>query len=72
MVLKELIKENPQLSYTEMGGLGQGFGEAIPYFIYGYFAVQSLYLLGSVYFRRYTFILTTVVGALLFFILDFF
>jgi hypothetical protein len=37
----------------------------VPYFLYGYFAVQSFYLLGSVYFPRYSFVITTVVGSAL-------
>ncbi len=45
-----------------------GFGEAFPYFIYAFFAVQALYLLGSVYFSRFAFIKTTIAGALFIFI----
>jgi hypothetical protein len=52
-------------TYIEMISLEEGFGKMFKYLIYGYFAVQSLYLLGSVYFSRYSFIVTTVAGALL-------
>ncbi len=54
--------------YTEMNGSNDGFGSVFKYFLYAYFAVQSLYLLGSVYFSRYSFIVTTVVGALVMFL----
>lgn len=54
--------------YTEMHGSNDGFGSVFKYFLYAYFAVQSLYLLGSVYFSRYSFIVTTVVGALVMFL----
>ncbi len=40
----------------------------LPYFIYGFFAVQAFYLLGSVYFSRYSFIITTIVGSALIFV----
>ena len=40
----------------------------LPYFIYGFFAVQAFYLLGSVYFPRYSFVLTTMVGSALIFV----
>ncbi|ANI89155.1 hypothetical protein A9P82_07540 [Arachidicoccus ginsenosidimutans] len=33
--------------------------------LYAFFAVQALYLLGSVYFKKYSFVFTTAVGALL-------
>lgn len=42
-------------------------GTIIRYFIYGFIAVQALYLLGSVYFRRYSFILTTIITVFVFF-----
>lgn len=34
-------------------------------FLYAFFAVQALYLLGSVYFKKFSFVFTTAVGALL-------
>ncbi len=65
--LQEYIKKYPGSYYTEMQDYTKGFGAVIKYFIYGYFAIQALYLLGSVYFTRYSFILTTVATALLIF-----
>jgi hypothetical protein len=70
--LLEFIKDKPGVIYTEVADYSQGFGAAIPYFIYAYFAVQAFYLLGAVYFARYTFIMTTVVGALLIFAFGFY
>jgi hypothetical protein len=63
LFLDGFLKTHPGTSYTKMQDYEHGFGGAIKYFIYGYFAVQSLYLLGSVYFPRYSFVVTTVVGA---------
>jgi len=61
------MKKHPGLSYTKLTDFDNGFGGAIKYMIYAFFAIQSLYLLGSAYFRRYSFIVTTVVGALVIF-----
>jgi hypothetical protein len=44
-----------------------GFGEVFSYFIYGFFALQAFYMLGSVYFSRFSFVITTVIGAALLF-----
>ncbi|MEO6232392.1 MAG: hypothetical protein ABJB11_24645 [Ferruginibacter sp.] len=41
------------------------FSVAFPYFMYAFFAVQAFYVLGSIYFVRFSFVLTTVVGAAL-------
>lgn len=70
--LTETIKKYPNNSYREITDYEHGFGAAIKYFIYGYFAVQSLYLLGSVYFSRYSFIITTVAGAFLIFVFGYY
>jgi hypothetical protein len=64
MFIQGLMHDSPLITYTKMGGFDKGFGEVIPYFICAYFAVQAFYLLGSVYFSRYTFVITTVAGAL--------
>ena len=70
--LQNYIKTHPGNSYSPMKDFEHGFGAAIKYFIYAYFAIQSLYLLGSVYFSRYSFVVTTVVGALLVFAFGFY
>ncbi|RYF92892.1 MAG: hypothetical protein EOO00_06795 [Chitinophagaceae bacterium] len=43
----------------------------VPYLLYVFFAVQSFYLLGSVYFSRYAFIVTTIAGSVLIFLFFF-
>lgn len=45
----------------------RSFLDILPYFIYGFFAVQAFYLMGSVYFSRYSFIITTIIGSALIF-----
>jgi len=67
LFILEYIKDKPTFTYTPMPDFSKGFGEVIPYFLYAFFAVQALYLLGAVYFRRYTFVITTVVGAVIIF-----
>jgi hypothetical protein len=66
--LEGYIKRHPGSSYTKMDDFENGFGGVIKYFIYAYFSVQSLYLLGSVYFSRFSFIITTVAAAFLIFV----
>lgn len=66
--LQQYIKSHPSSVYSEITNFNRGFPSMIRYFIYAYFAVQSLYLLGSVYFSRYAFIITTVAGAFLIFV----
>lgn len=67
-LIEEYLMRHPGTSYTRANVFEQGFNSIIVYFIYGYFAVQSLYLLGSVYFSRYSFIVTTVAGASIMFV----
>ena len=67
-ILKEYMRTHPGHRYIEVTDFTHGFAGVIKYFIYAYFAVQALYLLGSVYFSRYSFIITTVVGAFLIFV----
>lgn len=49
-------------------GSDRSFLSIVPYFIYGFFAVQAFYLMGSVYFSRYSFIITTIIGSALIFV----
>lgn len=65
--LLNYIQHHPGTSYNNMTDFKSGFGAVIQNFVYGYFAVQSFYLLGSVYFSRYSLVLTTVVFASLIF-----
>lgn len=61
--VQNLVKENPRVFSFHPVNWTNSFDMVMKAFIYGYFAVQAFYLLGSVYFSRYAFILTTVVGA---------
>jgi len=72
LFIVEYIKDKPRFSYTEMRDYSKGFGEVIPYFLYTYFAIQAFYLLGAVYFSRYTFVVTTVVGAIIIFLFGYY
>lgn len=44
------------------------FMSAFPYFFLLFFAVQSFYILGSVYFNRFAFIKTTIAGSVIIFL----
>src|SRR5690606_2163917 len=68
-----LVDTKPGYSYREMTDFASSnFVQIFKNFIFGYFAVQALYLFGSVYFPRYSFILTTVVGAGLMFLFGYY
>lgn len=62
-IVKQYVSTHTGSSYIEMTDFDSGFGANFKYFIYGFIAVQALYLLGSVYFNRYSFILTSIVAA---------
>jgi hypothetical protein len=65
-ILLEYIKSHPGFRYVATDWKGET-PNIFWNFIRAYFAVQALYILGSVYFQRYAFIVTTVVGATLIF-----
>ena len=50
----------------------RSFLGVVPYFLYAFFAVQAFYLLGSVYFSRYTFVITTIAGSALIFLFSYY
>lgn len=67
--IQELVSSNP-LKYTFnriVWSPSNNNFEACYYFSCGFFGIQALYLLGSIYFRRYSFILTTIIVAFVFF-----
>ena len=66
--LHSLIAENPlKYSYRLVDLKSEnGLMSVFPNFLYGFFAVQSFYLLGSIYFSRFSFIITTVIGVAMF------
>lgn len=64
-----LVAEKPDV-YTFRRSLPDShrtFLSIMPYFLYGFFAVQSFYLMGSSFFARYSFIITTILGSVLIF-----
>ena len=66
--IQSLIKTDPlryHWRYMDWGINSNDFSVAFPYFMYAFFAVQAFYVLGSVYFARFSFVLTTVIGAVL-------
>lgn len=72
--VNSLVAENPTVySFRRSAwNSNQSFLDILPYFLYGFFAVQAFYMLGSVYFSRYSFILTTIVGSVLIFIFSYY
>jgi hypothetical protein len=60
-------------SYLQEMKWEDNFGEAIKYIIWGYFCLQSLFVLGSVYFKQYAYIKTiifvTLIGGMLTFLI---
>jgi hypothetical protein len=67
--VSSLVAQNPD-EYTfrrSSWDRDNSFLGILPYFIYGFFAIQAFYMMGSVYFPRYSFIITTVVGSALIF-----
>ncbi len=45
-----------------------GLGAAVPYFLMGFFVVQAAYILGSASFKKFSFIITTIITAALVFL----
>jgi hypothetical protein len=65
--IQSLITVNPiRFSYRLLTA-DDGFWQLYNVAIYAFFAVQAFYILGAVYFSRYAFIITTVIGAVLIF-----
>jgi hypothetical protein len=50
-------------------GRGDGFREVFNAFLYVFFALQALYLMGSAFFSKHAFIKTTIIGAAFLFLL---
>ncbi|GAB3006968.1 hypothetical protein GCM10027051_03220 [Niabella terrae] len=49
-----------------------GFGQVLPYFLYAFFGLQAAYLLGAASFKRFSFIITTIMVALLIFLVAYY
>lgn len=72
--VSSLVAEKPT-EYTfrrSVWDSNRSFLGIVPYFLYGFLAVQSFYLLGSVYFARYSFVITTIVGSVLIFLFSYY
>jgi hypothetical protein len=66
--IQNLIATNPtkyHWRYMDWRENSNDFSVVFSYFMYAFFAVQSFYVLGSIYFVRFSFVLTTVVVAVL-------
>ena len=63
--VQELALEKPTYYSFHPVNWTESFNTVFWVFMYGYLAIQAFYLLGSVYFSRYSFVLTTVLGATL-------
>jgi len=67
--IQRLVAANPGIySFKKINWSDRhGFILVFKVFMYGFFAVQAFYLLGSAYFSRFSFVLTTVIGAAILF-----
>ena len=63
-LLQQYISSHPNLVYRKIPASNGDFFEIMRYVAYTFLAVQALYLLGSIYFPKYSFIITTVIGCL--------
>jgi hypothetical protein len=72
--LKTLVANYPdeyEIRYIDWNHLN-GFMREFRYFFTVFFATQSFYILGSLYFNRFTFLKTTIVGSILIFLFVFY
>jgi hypothetical protein len=67
IIIKEIIASHPGYKLMPLRTDENSIMTVLPYFIYGFYAVQAIYLLGSIYFSRFSFIITTIIGAALIF-----
>ncbi|MDE1190651.1 MAG: hypothetical protein PW786_00675 [Arachidicoccus sp.] len=64
--IKGLIKHDPfKYHYETINWNDDDINDEVTVFTYAFFAVQAFYLLGSVGIKRFSFVLTTAIGALL-------
>ena len=68
LYIENMVQRFPSRYSYKQVDFGGGFGEMFRISMYGFFAVQAFYLLGSVYFSRYSFVITTIFGALIIFL----
>jgi hypothetical protein len=67
--IERLVAENPGVySFKKIDWTNkEGFILVFKVCVYGFFAVQAFYLMGSAYFSRFSFVITTVIGAAIMF-----
>lgn len=64
--IKEMMRQHPlKYQYKEINWNEEDVRREITVFGYAFFAVQAFYLLGSVAIKKFSFVLTTAIGALL-------
>ena len=52
------MKDSPVITYSKYSNREK----VIPYLLLGFFAVQALFLLGSIYFKKYAYVKTVILG----------
>lgn len=70
--ITDLVSRFPSAYSYKRVDFGGGFGDMFAISMYLFFAVQAFYLLGSVYFSRYSFVITTIIGAVLIFLFTYY
>lgn len=66
--INDLVYRFPSKYTYRQSDFSGGFGELMFNTMCGFFAVQAFYIMGSVYFSKYSFVITTIIGALLIFL----
>lgn len=68
LYINNLVLSDPSRYSYKLIKFSGSFGEVFAGAMYGFFAVQAFYLMGSIYFPRYSFVITTFIGALIIFL----
>ena len=63
--IKDLVLTNPKKYTFYPVEWTTSFKQVFTAFMFGFVAIQAFYVLGSAYFSRYSFVLTTIVGAVI-------
>ncbi len=66
--VNDLIESNPAKYSFKALESNDGFWDVFSFLTYAFFAVQAFYVLGSVYFPRYAFVITTIIGTSILFL----
>lgn len=65
--INDLVYRHPSKYVYRQSDFSGGLGQLMFNIMCGFFAVQAFYIMGSVYFSRYSFVITTIIGALIVF-----